>query len=76
MSEQAVDGIDEVAGLLDAEVEEGVDRALGAVVIIDKIIAYRGHKLIAGNDSDELRIISRLVDQTVRFGFHGHHRKG
>ena len=56
-----VEGVDEVSGLFDSEIQEGVDMPFGAVVVIDEVIADRGHELIAGDDLNELGVLRRFV---------------
>ena len=72
MPEGAKEGIDQVAGFLDAEIQEGIDRTSGAVVIVDEMIADGGNELIAGNHLDELRVLLRLIQKVRRLGFHEH----
>ena len=72
MAEGAIEGVDEVAGLLNAEVDGGVDCAFGTVVIVDKIVANGRHELIAGDDFDELRVFFRFIEQVRRLGLHEH----
>ena len=73
MSEDAIDGVDEVARLLDAEVNGRVDASFGAIVIVHEGIADGGHELVTGNDLDELRVLRRFVIEAIRLRFHPYH---
>ena len=72
LPEETVEGVNEVAGLLDAEVKHGVHRPFGTVVVIDEVISDGGHKLVSGEDLDQLGVLFGLVQQVLRFGFDEH----